>query len=288
MGAGVGKVINKGDASVVFNVFSLKDLTKIIIPHFTAYPLITQKQALIFKSIIELMNKGEHLTKEGINKILSLKASMNLGLPDSLKAAFPSVSAVIRPKIKAPKNINPYWMAGFTSGEGCFYISVQKSKTHKTGYGVTLHFIITQNIRDIELLKTFIKFFDCGRIKSNSNQSRVNFVVTKSGDLTNKIIPFFNLYQIQGVKSADFADFCKAAELIKHKAHLTSSGLKEINTLKSQMNTKRDPSLLSNTPGEGESSPSNIQEQEDPPQRGREEGKSESSPGGRLPVLDQL
>lgn len=47
-GAGVGKVINKGNGSEVFNVFSLKDLTKIIIPHFTAYPLITQKQAFLF------------------------------------------------------------------------------------------------------------------------------------------------------------------------------------------------------------------------------------------------
>jgi len=111
-GSGVGK-ITKGNGYAVFSVFSLKELTNIIIPHFINYPLITKKQAdfLLFKSVIELMNKAEHLTKEGFNQILSLKASMNLGLPGSLKAAFPSVSPVIRPEIKVPENINPYWMA---------------------------------------------------------------------------------------------------------------------------------------------------------------------------------
>jgi hypothetical protein len=62
-------------------------------------------------------------------------------------------------------------MAGFTYGEGCFFINIQKSKTHKIGYVVALHFIITQDSRDVELLKSFIKFFGCGRMKSNPNQS---------------------------------------------------------------------------------------------------------------------
>ena len=40
-------------------------------------------------------------------------------------------------------------------------------------------------------------------------------------DIVNKIIPFFNKYPIIGVKSKDFKDFSKAAELIINKKHLT-------------------------------------------------------------------
>jgi hypothetical protein len=34
------------------------------------------------------MNRKEHLTPEGLKKILAIKASMNKGLPDELKSIF--------------------------------------------------------------------------------------------------------------------------------------------------------------------------------------------------------
>jgi len=39
---------------------------------------------------------------------------------------------------------NP-WLAGFTQADGCFHISVVKSKTHKAGYSVRLEFSLKQN-----------------------------------------------------------------------------------------------------------------------------------------------
>lgn len=65
-------------------------MTNIIIPHFEKYPLISQKQSdyIIFKNIIELINKDEHLTKDGLIKIINLKASLNWGLSDTLKISF--------------------------------------------------------------------------------------------------------------------------------------------------------------------------------------------------------
>lgn len=91
-----------GKDAVEFKVNSLKDLTDVIIPHFDKYPLITKKRAdyLLFKQIIELMNKGEHLTSEGLNKILAIKASMNLGLSEVLKAALPSIIPNVRPVVE--------------------------------------------------------------------------------------------------------------------------------------------------------------------------------------------
>jgi hypothetical protein len=45
------------------------------------------------------MNNKEHLTFEGLNKIVSIRASMNLNLSEVLKESFPSITPVSRPKI---------------------------------------------------------------------------------------------------------------------------------------------------------------------------------------------
>ena len=57
----------------------------------------------------------EHLTDEGLEKIVALKASMNLGLSQKLKVAFSYVVPINRPIVKIPDNFNPFWLAGFAS-----------------------------------------------------------------------------------------------------------------------------------------------------------------------------
>ena len=89
---------------VHFRAESVKDLSKII-KHFDAYPLITQKQAdyLLFKEVFNLINRKEHLTMEGLKKIIEIKSSMNRGLSDKLKAAFLNVIPVKRPLVNFPE-----------------------------------------------------------------------------------------------------------------------------------------------------------------------------------------
>jgi hypothetical protein len=53
-------------------------------------------------------------------------------------------------------------MAGFVSGEGCFFIKTSKSKTHKLGMSVALNFLVVQNVRDAYLLESFVQVFGCG------------------------------------------------------------------------------------------------------------------------------
>lgn len=52
---------------MIYAVKSLKDLHNVIIPHFTKYPLLTQKRAdfELFKLVVELMMNKEHLTQKG-------------------------------------------------------------------------------------------------------------------------------------------------------------------------------------------------------------------------------
>jgi hypothetical protein len=54
-------------------------------------------------------------------------------------------------------------------------------------------------------------------------------------DITTKIIPFFSKYPIKGIKSLDFSDFCKVAQKMENKDHLTEEGLNQIRLIKSGM-----------------------------------------------------
>ena len=95
---GVGSICEKrSGGSILFQVQSIKDL-KVIIDHFSKYPLITQKcyDFKLFEKAVHLVELKEHLTYDGLRKIVAIKASMNLGLSDVLKKAldFPYVVKV--------------------------------------------------------------------------------------------------------------------------------------------------------------------------------------------------
>jgi hypothetical protein len=70
-------------------------------PHFEKYPLLTQKAAdfILFARIVELMNTKDHLSLEGLNQIINIKSSMNLGLSDQLKSEFNKIIPVEKPLI---------------------------------------------------------------------------------------------------------------------------------------------------------------------------------------------
>jgi len=185
-----------------------------------------------------MINRKEHLTIEGKRKIVNLRASMNNGLSDELKAAFPDTIPVQRPLVKDQIIKDPHWLAGFASGEGCFYIKISKSKA-KLGESVILTFQITQHSRDEKLIRSLIQYLDCGKVYIRPGQA-VDLKMTPFEELTDKVIPFFQKYPIVGVKALDFADFLAATELIKNKAHLTYEGLEKIRLIKSVMNAKRE------------------------------------------------
>lgn len=76
---------------------------RVIINHFDKYPLITQKFAadyLLFKQSVALIENKQHLTMEGLTKLVSLKASLNLGLPENLQESFPNIVPAVRPEVK--------------------------------------------------------------------------------------------------------------------------------------------------------------------------------------------
>jgi hypothetical protein len=64
-------------------------------------------------------------------------------------------------------------------------------------------------------------------------------VINSLEDVIDKIIPIFKEYKILGIKSLDFKDFCKTAEIIKRRDHLKLKRLKDIKLIKSKMNKAR-------------------------------------------------
>lgn len=130
-------------------------------------------------------------------------------------------------------------MSGFVDGEGHFSVGIYKSKSARSGYNVTLLFKVTQHVRDIEVMQGLVNFLNCGNVAPRPDKCAVDFQVFKFSDIIEKVIPFFKEYPLQGAKSKDFADFCKIAELMKNKAHLTEEGLNQIRLIKAGMNRGR-------------------------------------------------
>ena len=116
-----------------------------------------------------------------------------------MKLAFPSIKPLIKPEVPKisliPTNLNiKNWIAGLE--EGCFYIEASKFKTYKTGIRVVLNFNIVQNIRDSYLLTSFVQVFGCSFVSFVKKYRIVRFTVKFFSDITEKIIPFFEKYNI--------------------------------------------------------------------------------------------
>lgn len=137
-----------------------------------------------------MINK-EHLIIEGIQKIVNIRASINLGGSESLKEAFPSQSQL--------------WL----------------------GEAVQLKFELAQHSppvgRDSKLLTSLQNLLGYGSVNKHYPNA-VTFSTTKFSDIMECLIPFFDKYKIIGVKSKDYPDFKKVAQLMEKKAHLTIEG----------------------------------------------------------------
>jgi hypothetical protein len=73
---------------------------------------------------------------------------------------------------------DPHWVAGFTTGEGCFFIRLSNNPA-KPRAQVQLVFSIGQHVRDKILMNSLVSYFGCGRYIASNNKNFGEFVVTK-------------------------------------------------------------------------------------------------------------
>lgn len=208
---------------------------------------------LIFKECFEIIKQGEHLTENGLLKIISLKTNLNLGLPQNLIEAFPKIVPIAKPDYIFKGIPDPFWVSGFTSGDGSFNLKTGSSATTSIGVRVQLRFGIGLHIRELDVIKGLAAYFSLlyplrpksievsnVKYKNITTTSKVvNFQVTKFSDIVNIIVPFFDKYPIQGQKALDFEDFKKVVEIMKTNDHLTVKGFEKILKIKEGMNLNR-------------------------------------------------
>ena len=174
---------------------------------------------------------------------------MGKGLTSELKTVFPDLVpanelGISNLTLSKDLIINPNWLAGFISAEGCFIISIHESPSVKIGYQVQLKFALTQHIRDKELFEYFVKYLGFGR--TAINREGIDFIVTKLSDLKDKLLPLLHLqHPIVGYKYLDYLYFLEAVEIMQKKLHLTEEGLNKLREIQKLMNSGRE-----NTPSE--------------------------------------
>ena len=79
---GCGTLRERRDGVVYYEVTNVASLKEKIIPFFIKFNFISSRKKTnfsIFKQIVEIMSNGEHLKKEGFEKILQLRETLNEG-----------------------------------------------------------------------------------------------------------------------------------------------------------------------------------------------------------------
>lgn len=135
-------------------------------------------------------------------------------------------------QVTKKEKISNEYLAGFTDGEGCFYVGFSKRKDLPLGWQIITEFHVSQNPGGKNVLEEFRKRLDCGYIKRNHAKSLKDksfiFIVKDRKELKGKLIPFFRRYRLFTSKQNDFEVFDKVLAIIENGKHLTHDGFKEI------------------------------------------------------------
>lgn len=207
---------------IEFVVSDQPSIKNIIIPHFQQYPLRGTKY-LDFCDWVEaakiIFNK-EHLTKEGMDKIILLKSGMNRSRvyplnyqPDHTIPSHPSF---------IPLDGN--YISGFVSGDGCITITPSNLKKTSKHFAYPW-FNIAQHSNNFLLLESFKEFFsNISKIEKIRNSNQVQFRTMSKNLFLNTIIPFFETYPLYGVKSIKLYKIQLILDLMNTSNFLKLSG----------------------------------------------------------------
>ncbi len=131
--------------------------------------------------------------------------------------------------------LDPNYIVGFVDGEGCFSITINKNG--KRLPEVRLIFEIELREDDEAILQQIKAVLGCGNIyqlnykRYNNWRPHVKYKVSNFADIAGKVIPFFQHYPLQAKKRWQFEEFCRVAEMMRDKKHLTPAGIAEIRSI---------------------------------------------------------
>nr|YP_003875538.1 hypothetical protein GlirM_p18 [Rhizophagus irregularis]ADM94792.1 hypothetical protein [Rhizophagus irregularis] len=149
------------------------------------------------------------------------------------KKAFVKNKVIVEP---LNPNIDWNWLAGFTEGNGSFFIGLGNSPKSKLGVQVTLNISWTQKHR--KTLELFASQFK-GIWSYNKTQKCWEYNIKRKSELKHLLFSVFADNPLYGINKYDYFDLKRACELFNTKQHLTESGLKLLLEIKSNMNSRR-------------------------------------------------
>lgn len=197
---------------------SLPKIIKYIIPHFSnpLYSLKGQKRIdfIIWKHVIDLIIKKEHLHILGLINIIELSLKMyhvnhgkkkrhfldNLYSEFNLpKSNFDPLEPISHLFLEEECLLDPWFLTGIVQGDGSPLGIVFK----KNGQ-ISQYFAIGLEINSINILKEIKSYFqDVGHIhKIKDNYYR--FVIYSKSDILNYVVPHFEEYPLRGYRLSQY------------------------------------------------------------------------------------
>ncbi len=141
------------------------------------------------------------------------------------------------------------WIVGFVDGEGCFSSPVFRSPKLRLGWQVQPKFAVVQGERSASALELLLTYFGCGKIyrnrrSDNHREDLMVYTVFNRRDLSQIIVPFFEVYPLITAKREEFVRFKRILELMDQRAHLSVDGLRLIAEIAQQMNHRKPSRFL--------------------------------------------
>lgn len=231
---GVGHVNTAPINRASYVVDKPSDILKVIIPHFRAYPLITQKgkDFILWSRIAEMMGRKEHLTLKGLALILKMKPLINMNaLNEKVQNLLKESPDLFTEFEKASVDTSdlafnitsipsPYWIGGFVAAEGSFSASPYSLKLK----AYRARFFITQHKRDLALLELINIYFGTGKIYKKGD-STCNYEISSYKINYEIILPFFKKYPLPSVclKAINFLIWKQIIEIMNLGLHKKGS-----------------------------------------------------------------
>jgi hypothetical protein len=180
----------------------------------------------LFIKACYLVKEKKHITIEGQMELAFLASQLSSKLDLENKKLLPDTNNLL----------STSRLVGLIDAEGCFSVYLLKYKLGSNK--IIFQFNITQENSEIKFLNNLIEFFGCGKIYTN-NKGRGYFYINDKKNLINKIIPFFELNELQTIKKNYFLRFKKVLEICTKNKTLLPVQIEEIREILKNEKGKR-------------------------------------------------
>ena len=136
--------------------------------------------------------------------------------------------------------LDPGWIVGFTDGEGCFSVSINRNPLARPtgGWHIQPTFQVSQHEEFAFVLQGLRRFFGCGTVRDKGPNSPVAvYSVYSTIQLVERIIPFFEEHRLR-IKHDDFEKFADIVRSIRSRAHHQTEEFNRIVELAYSMNAR--------------------------------------------------